>query len=92
MLVLSRKVGESIVVGGGIRVTVTKIQGNRVQIGIEAPSVVAVRRAELAAFSESEGPMTREGKSSTSPKAASRSIRPAPLTKQVAISRRCATM
>lgn len=52
MLVLSRKVGESIVLDGGIRVTVTQVQGNRVRIGIEAPLAVGVRRAELAEFTD----------------------------------------
>jgi len=36
MLVLSRKKGESIVIGGGITVTVVKVKGNAVQLGIDA--------------------------------------------------------
>ncbi len=53
MLVLSRKRGESLVVGGEIRITVTRISGNRVSIGIEAPAEVRVVRAELAEDSRS---------------------------------------
>jgi len=48
MLVLSRKVGEQIVLpGGGIVITVTDIQGSRVKLGIQAPPEIAIQRAEL---------------------------------------------
>ncbi len=47
MLVLSRKPGESIRISGEIVVTVLGMQGNRVRIGIEAPSQIAVCRTEL---------------------------------------------
>jgi carbon storage regulator len=48
MLVLSRKVGESIQIDGGIRVTVTEVRGGRVRLSIEAPSNVRVLRKEIA--------------------------------------------
>jgi carbon storage regulator len=48
MLVLSRKIGESIVLDGNIKVTVVKIVGNRVRLGIEAPPEVAIKRTEIA--------------------------------------------
>ena len=47
MLVLSRKSGESIVIDGDIRLTIVKVSGNRVRLGIEAPSDVTVTRSEL---------------------------------------------
>jgi len=47
MLVLSRKVGERILLGDDIVVTVLAMQGNRVRIGIEAPDAVRIRRSEL---------------------------------------------
>jgi carbon storage regulator len=47
MLVLMRRVGESIVIDGGIRVTVVSVQGERVRIGIEAPPDVRVDRQEV---------------------------------------------
>ena len=47
MLVLSRKSGESIVIDGDIRLTIVKVAGNRVRLGIEAPSDVTVTRSEL---------------------------------------------
>ena len=47
MLVLSRKVGERIQLGDQITVTLVKIQGNTVRIGIEAPPNMTVVREEL---------------------------------------------
>jgi carbon storage regulator len=47
MLVLSRKLGESIVIGGGITVTVKKMKGNVVQLGIEASKEIPILRSEL---------------------------------------------
>jgi carbon storage regulator len=47
MLVLSRKLGEKIVIDGQIKVTVLKIQGGRIQIGIDAPESIRVLRKEL---------------------------------------------
>ncbi len=51
MLVLSRKVNEKIVIDGGIVITVVKIEGGQVRLGIEAPSDVKVYREELLAKS-----------------------------------------
>jgi carbon storage regulator len=48
MLVLSRKVGESFVIGDDILVTVVRIAGGGVRIGIEAPSDYAIVRKELS--------------------------------------------
>ena len=47
MLVLSRKIGERILIGDNIAVTVVRITGNGVRIGIEAPLDMAVIRQEL---------------------------------------------
>lgn len=47
MLVLSRKVGEKIVINGGIVITVVKIDRNQTRIGIEAPEDISVYREEL---------------------------------------------
>ena len=49
MLVLSRKVGERILIGDKIAVTVVKLGHGGVRIGIEAPEEMAVVREELAA-------------------------------------------
>jgi carbon storage regulator len=47
MLVLTRRVGEEIVIGGDIRVTVLAVNGLRVRIGIMAPPSITVLRGEL---------------------------------------------
>lgn len=47
MLVLSRKVGEKLVIDGNITMEVVKIQGNRISLGIVAPSNVKILRGEL---------------------------------------------
>jgi carbon storage regulator len=48
MLVLSRKLGEKIVIGENIRITVVKIDRNQIRIGIESPGEVPVYREEIA--------------------------------------------
>ena len=47
MLVLSRKLNEKIVIDGGIVVTVVKLEGGQVRLGIEAPSHIKVYREEI---------------------------------------------
>ncbi len=47
MLVLTRRVGEEIVINNDIRVMVVAIQGDKVRIGINAPSSVRVDRKEV---------------------------------------------
>jgi len=46
MLVLTRKFNESINIGDNIVVTVKSIKGGRIQLGIEAPASVSIRRVE----------------------------------------------
>ncbi|MBC7819205.1 MAG: carbon storage regulator CsrA [Planctomycetaceae bacterium] len=47
MLVLARRVGEEIVIGDDIRVTVLEVRGNQVRLGIVAPKSVRVLRQEI---------------------------------------------
>lgn len=47
MLVLSRKIGERILIGDGVVVKVLKIEGSNVRLGIEAPEYIPVWRDEL---------------------------------------------
>jgi carbon storage regulator len=46
MLVLSRKLGEEVVICDNIRLTVLQVRGNRVRLGFAAPPGVSIRRAE----------------------------------------------
>lgn len=50
MLVLTRRVGEEIVIDGTIRVTVVAVQGNKVRLGVTAPSDITVDRSEIHAL------------------------------------------
>lgn len=47
MLVLSRRAGESIVIGDDVTITILDVRGDVVRVGIEAPRAVKVHRAEL---------------------------------------------
>ena len=47
MLILTRKVGETIVINDNIRVTVLSVKGNQIRLGVEAPENVPVHRQEI---------------------------------------------
>jgi len=54
MLVLTRKLGETIVIGGNVRVEILKVSAGQVSIGIDAPRSVTVDREEIHARKERE--------------------------------------
>jgi carbon storage regulator len=47
MLILARKVGQRIIIGGDIEITVVEVRGDHVRLGITAPRSIAVHRQEL---------------------------------------------
>ena len=47
MLILTRRVGETIMVGDEVQVTVLGVKGNQIRIGIDAPQEIAVHREEI---------------------------------------------
>lgn len=47
MLILTRRVGETVVIGNDITVTVLGVKGNQVRLGVNAPKEVAVHREEI---------------------------------------------
>jgi len=55
MLVLSRKQGEKLLIGDDIVLTVNRISGNRVAIGIEAPRDIRIVRGELQRHQVADG-------------------------------------
>jgi carbon storage regulator len=55
MLVLSRRPGETVVIGDHIRLTVLAVRGNQVRLGVTAPPEVSVLREELLQETEDFG-------------------------------------
>ena len=54
MLVLSRKLGEQVVIGDNICVTVVAVRGSQVRLGFSAPEEVSIRREELGPCPENQ--------------------------------------
>lgn len=47
MLILTRRVGETVVIGDDVDVTVLGVKGNQVRLGVKAPKEIAVHREEI---------------------------------------------
>jgi carbon storage regulator len=47
MLILTRKIGQSIIIGGDIKIKLLDVKGDSIRIGIEAPKEVEIYREEL---------------------------------------------
>jgi len=47
MLILTRRVGETVMIGNDVTVTILGVKGNQVRVGINAPKNVAVHREEI---------------------------------------------
>jgi carbon storage regulator len=47
MLILTRRVGESVMIGDDVAITVLRVKGNQVRLGVNAPKTVSVQREEI---------------------------------------------
>ena len=47
MLILTRKIGESLILGDDVEITVLSVRGNQVKLGVNAPKEIAVHRQEI---------------------------------------------
>ena len=47
MLILTRRIGEALMVGNDVSITVLGVKGNQVRLGIDAPKDIAVHREEI---------------------------------------------
>ena len=47
MLILTRRIGESVVIGGDVTVTLLGVKGNQARLGVDAPKDIAVHREEI---------------------------------------------
>ena len=56
MLILTRRVGETVMIGEEVSVTILGVKGNQVRVGINAPKNIAVHREEIFERIKSEDP------------------------------------
>jgi carbon storage regulator len=71
MLILTRRVGETVMIGNDVTVTVLGVKGNQVRVGINAPKNVAVHREEIYERIKREQQGEQDGESQSSAEFAS---------------------
>ena len=67
MLILTRRVGETLIIGDDTKVTVLAVKGNQVRLGIDAPKTVSVHREEIYQRIQEEKRLAHIGAQSSDP-------------------------
>jgi carbon storage regulator len=65
VLILTRRIGETVMIGDDITVTVLRVKGNQVRLGVNAPKTVSVQREEIFHRIKHEGEEARQPEETT---------------------------
>ncbi len=60
MLILTRRVGETLVIGENVKLTVLSVKGNQIRLGVEAPKSVSIQRSELSTDNEQKDKLAKD--------------------------------
>ena len=61
MLILTRRIGETVMIGDDIAITVLRVKGNQVRLGVDAPKHVSVQREEIYQRMQGEAASATDG-------------------------------